>query len=687
MLAKARSSCLGPADVKKLQFEPFTEDHELDIYPKWSGFRIPYFSLDGKVDKAFYRFRFTQTQPSKGFASVTEEPKKPRRYSQPPNTQCGVYLPPLLALPWASIAKDPANTIVITEGELKAACACKYDVPTIGLGGVYNWKAKGVELLPILEKFAWEGRKVIICFDSDADSNLMVRLAASRLAYVLAMRGAVVSQAKIPPADDAGTKQGLDDFIFAHSDNVEETLFHLLQEDAENLGPSRELHRLNAEVAVIRATAEVVELSSGNVYSPSAFSETLYKHRTYMSQEYYENRDTRKFAAKEWLTWPLRTEVPKLVYAPECNNMLTEEGAFNTWHPQRWAVEPSSKGTIAPWERLFNHVLSGLTDEERLWARRWFAYPIQHPGTKLATAILVWGAQTGTGKSRLGETMGSIYGRNYTLIDNDILESGFTEWAENKQFIVGDEISIGDKRGIANKLKSMITRPSFRLNVKNRKTYDVRDCINYFLTSNHDDAVYLENHDRRYLIVHADIEPLAPDWYTKYMSWLEKEGGAGRLFHHFKYEVDLGDFNPQGRAPVTAAKREMMAAGRSDVEDWAAQLVADPDSVLTGQRAAYDLFTVEELLSKFDPDKRSAVRSIGLGRALTSAGALRVAGGSNNIVISGVRRRLYALRNVERYRRLSPSEAQKAYEAERSAEAAVGRGQKFAAGQRVGRVQ
>ena len=32
---------------------------------------------------------------------------------------------------------DPTVTIIITEGEKKAACACKHGLPTIGLGGVF----------------------------------------------------------------------------------------------------------------------------------------------------------------------------------------------------------------------------------------------------------------------------------------------------------------------------------------------------------------------------------------------------------------------------------------------------------------------------------------------------------------------------------------------------------------------
>lgn len=664
MLTKAATSCLDAKDVKLLQFEPFIEGHELDVHPQWAGFKIPYFTLAGKVDPAFYRFRFLQTKPSKGFASIADEPKKPRRYSQPAGTQCGVYLPPLLSISWAEVAKDPNISIVITEGELKAACGCKFAIPTLGLGGVYNWRSakESQELLPILEKFVWMKRKVTICFDSDTQTNPMVRMAASRLAYVLSMRGAEVTWAQLPPADD-GSKQGMDDLVY--NKGVKE-LAAIMIESAEDLGPGKELHRLNGEVALIRASAEIVELHSGNAYSASTFAESRYKNRHYMETD-DNNRMIRKFAAKEWIAWPQRTEVVRLEYAPSSNNIITEDGAFNTWYPQRWPLVPSKKGTIQPWEELFGFLMEGLSAENKLWVRRWLACPIQVPGTKLLTALLIWGRMQGTGKTMLGETMKYIYGKNYGTVNNMQLQGSFNEWAKDKQFIVGDEISIGDRRGVANTLKDLITRNELRMNIKNRQTYVVQDCANYYFTSNHEDAIYLENTDRR-IFVHevATTQTLSSATYRNYHQWLTKDGGAERLFHYLKYELDLGDFDAKGKAPMTAAKAEMAASGRGDTEDWCVALAASPDVVL-GEKHPYDLYTVEDLLKIYDPDDKQRTRSVGLGRSLNAAGVAKVASGSNNIVIEGARRRLYAVRNVAKYARMGPTEARKAYEAERPA--------------------
>jgi hypothetical protein len=668
MLAKLETSLLTLRHVKLLQLEPFPEGHTLSIFPKFAGFKIPYFTLDGKVDSEFYRFRFTQVKPSSGWRSIGQDPEKPRRYAQPSGTNCGVYLPPLLDVAWHKIATDPTVALVITEGELKAACACSLGIPTIGLGGVYNWRSTRLHqgFLPILEEFAWHERVVNLCFDSDIATNPMVRLAASRLAKTLADHGAVVAWTKIPSSPEGG-KQGLDDYAFA---NGAEALNDLLG-SATPLGPGIQLHEINCDVALVRQTGEIVELATGHVYSANMFTDVVYKHKHY-SEWNAAGKEIEKFAAKEWLAWTFRNEVPRIEYAPEEQTLLTAVGAYNSWFPSQWAVQPSSIGTTAPWENLFQRMFQGLPAATATWVRRWFAYPIQHPGAKLYTALLVWGYQQGTGKTMLGETMSAIYGSNYGTVTNMQLASQFNEWAECKQFIVGDEISLGDKRHTANALKDMITRNTLRLNSKNRKTYSVRDCINYYFTSNHEDAVYLEGSDRRMFVHHIDIDPLAPYEYQAYQRWLHKEGGSARLFHYFLHEVDLGDFDPQGRAPLTSAKAEMMAAGRGDTEDWAYQLSANPDEALPPTQP-YDLFRTIDLLKAYDPEGKERTRAGGLGRALSQAGIYKVAGGNNSVIIEGVRTRFWAVRHPERYKRMGITEARNAYLAEREANP-VGRG-------------
>lgn len=156
---------------------------------------IRYFGIDGKPLRKppFYRIRYLG--PLVGFDAATG---KERRYIQPGGVGAAPYFPRIARTNWKMIANDPGRDLIITEGEMKAACATKLGFPTIGLGGVWNFKQKNQALLPELQAFEWDGRTVFIAYDSDATEKPLVRLAERRLAAALVARGANVRIMRLP---------------------------------------------------------------------------------------------------------------------------------------------------------------------------------------------------------------------------------------------------------------------------------------------------------------------------------------------------------------------------------------------------------------------------------------------------------------------------------------------------------
>jgi hypothetical protein len=206
MLADLERSGLSSTDAETLGIVPLdAATAAADVAPGAAGrtaYRLPYFDLNGKeID--FYRLRFTG-------APATQLADPAPRYSQPKGSAPRLYLPPLLDRAWATIAADSATPIVITEGEKKAACACKHGFPTIGLGGVWSGIVGG-SLLPDFDAFDWKDRLFGIVFDADAATNPQVVNAAARLAAELALRGADPRVGFLPQ----GGPKGLDDLVVA----------------------------------------------------------------------------------------------------------------------------------------------------------------------------------------------------------------------------------------------------------------------------------------------------------------------------------------------------------------------------------------------------------------------------------------------------------------------------------------
>jgi len=79
------------------------------------------------------------------------------------------------------------------------------------------------------------------------------------------------------------------------------------------------------------------------------------------------------------------------------------------------ALEPKP-GNVLPLLDLIDHLLSRASehydecDDVKHWLLQWLAYPLQHPGAKLRTAIVMHGDE-GAGKNFLFDLVASIYGK------------------------------------------------------------------------------------------------------------------------------------------------------------------------------------------------------------------------------------------------------------------------------------
>lgn len=190
---------------------------------------------------------------------------------------------------------------------------------------------------------------------------------------------------------------------------------------------------------------------------------------------------------------------------------------------------------------------------------RWLAYPIQHPGAKMRTTVVIHGPQ-GTGKNLFFECVMAIYGRYGRVIDQAAIEDKFNDWASRKLFLIADEVvARSDLYHVKNKLKAFITGEWLRINPKNMAAYDERNHVNMVFLSNEAMPVVLEEDDRRHAVIWTP-EQLPPSFYATVRAEIA-DGGIAAL-HDFLLKVDLGDFNEGTRPPMTDAKRELIDLGK-----------------------------------------------------------------------------------------------------------------------------
>lgn len=663
--AKLASSGLDAADGKSLHMQGLTPEQckvlltrNGNTQPAAQALQIPYFDLKGKLTK-FWRVRYLEDPRPNGFAHATMA--KAPRYLQPAKTLPEVYLPPLVD--WTAISVDATQNVVITEGELKSASTTKNGIPCIGLGGVFSYMSSsmGVPMLPMLEQFNWKNRETVIAYDSDSVTNPMVGIAQLRLAAALLQMGANVSIAMLPAKAD-GTKQGLDDFIVEHGAAELRRILNAAQIVSE----CKALQQLNEEVAFIKNSSLVLELSTGKLMQPKVFKEADYANRIH-EQRTINAQGTMSFkriaTAPMWLTWPYRKTYARIVYSP--GKPLEYGDVRNTWAGLQ--ARPV-KGDITQWNKMLKHLFKTDGPEARKWFEQWLAYPLQFPGAKLYSAVVMYSEKHGTGKSLMGESMQQIYGVNFKLIDEKNLHERFNSWAENKQFVVGEEISSGETRKsvIQEIVKNMITRQDIDIEKKFLTTYTIDDCINYMLLTNHIDAFIVEDHDRRLFMCNPkDLE--TTDFYNAYSAWVKSEKGRNALLSHL-LSVDLKGFDPRSHAPMTPTKQHIKDTNNTDLGRWVKELIENPYPLLRvsihgvhNPRLSLDLVSLDDLYEAFTKgDRNYRTTASMLAKELVRKGAPYACEGQQVETPDGRRPKMFILRNHDRWLKARPAEA-KAY--------------------------
>lgn len=225
------------------------------------------------------------------------------------------------------------------------------------------------------------------------------------------------------------------------------------------------------------------------------------------------------------------------------------------------------------------------------WILNWLAYPLQHAGAKMKTAIVVHGPQR-VGKNFFFESIMEIYGEYGQVIDQDALEDKYNDCFSRKLFLIADEvIARQELYHVKNKLKGMITGRRIRINPKNVKSYWETNHCNLVFLSNETQPLILERDDGRHVVLWTPPK-LGIELYKD----IEQEvanGGIPALYHFLK-ERELGDFNEYTPPPMTEAKRDLMGLSMDSTErfglEWVAGKIEHIPKVPTKSTGLYALY-------------------------------------------------------------------------------------------------
>lgn len=242
---------------------------------------------------------------------------------------------------------------------------------------------------------------------------------------------------------------------------------------------------------------------------------------------------------------------------------------LNTW--QGWPMQPKP-GECNKLLGLLQYLCSAESNQNDLflWVLRWMAYPLQNPGAKMSSAIIMHGPQ-GTGKSTIWQCLAKIYGDYATVLNQRGLEDRFnSDWVDSKLFILAEEVvTRAEMWHIKNELKELISGEWIRVNPKNVAAYRQRNQVNGVFLSNENQPLPLENDDRRHCVIYTP-PALSEEEYDAV--FIEIEQGGVEALYAYLLNLDLGDFHPKKRPPMTEAKAALIALSSPSetrfVHDW-----------------------------------------------------------------------------------------------------------------------
>lgn len=213
--------------------------------------------------------------------------------------------------------------------------------------------------------------------------------------------------------------------------------------------------------------------------------------------------------------------------------------------------------------RIIEHLYNLCQENETLahWVTAWLAYPLQHPGAKMRTAVLFYGRAEGTGKSKLGEVMRRIYGAYCNSVGQPELQRDFNDWLSAKLLVLCEEVvSRQDRSHHQGMLQALITQPTVQINTKNMPIREESNHANFMFFSNQQVPLIINPRDRRYTVI--KVEEVHPPEYFAAIDAELADGGA-EAFMHYLLNYDLQGFDQYTRPVENRDRVHLITLGMS----------------------------------------------------------------------------------------------------------------------------
>jgi primase-polymerase (primpol)-like protein len=432
-------------------------------------------------------------------------------------------------------------------------------------------------------------------------------------------------------------------------------------EEATRIGEGSQEH-LPAEVITLEQMLErylyiedgdrVQDLKHPRLVVP--FDQFVKSHRSSKTVQDVEgelNRDgtqkTKSYESARLWEHGARSQVKTVTFRPgHLARTVDPDGnpASNTWRP----IERSAP-TVGDPSLFLNHV-NWLFGADAPRFLDWLAHIEQNPGVVPHTAWLHVSLTQGKGRNWLANVLCRVWegyvANNFNL--SRMLKTGFDGRLSKKTLVIVDEIHEGGSNArwdSSESLKQLITADTREINPKYGFTVMEWSAARWLMFSNHVSAIPLDDKDRRFEVV-KHSEGRMPDEYYERLWAVVKDPGFIASVAWMLHTRDISGFKPGAHAQMSEAKREMIGASRSEVDDIISDLIETHPADLITNNALGSILNSQPFGGQLNAHQRYA---------LDRAGTLSY---GKTIKVTGKVVRVRILRNHERWKLATPPEVQ-----------------------------
>jgi hypothetical protein len=262
-----------------------------------------------------------------------------------------------------------------------------------------------------------------------------------------------------------------------------------------------------------------------------------------------------------WLGHPKRRGFEGIEFEPGGGG---RDGYYNLW--QGFAVK-RKEGDCS---KFLAHVKDNAArgDEATfLWIIGWWAQIFQQPTVKMETSLGFRGQQ-GTGKTKIGQVMGSLIGEDhYSLVSNPRYITGqFNSHMASLLVLHADEAFwAGDKKSEGT-LKDLVTGLHHMLEFKGIDQIRVKNYIRLFITGNQNWLIPAGFKERRFAIFDMGEDHIQDHAYFAAIDQEMNDGGREALLHYLM-NFDLTQVDLR-KIPKTAALLDQQIESMTPEQAW-----------------------------------------------------------------------------------------------------------------------